>query len=169
MTLADLVANVGWRELKASLLWLSSEVEADLREYQKVFRSLKTKMPVPDDMRIHIEKRPSLGESEEVGFEVVGRDGTLNRELEDFAYFGAKANEEYGNSEVVWSLCLKPWANWLGMQIGSETSQSFMPAQIVAHCMWEMTFHGYSEAEVSGLSAELDRRVAEMGTMTKEE
>jgi hypothetical protein len=169
MTLEEIISSVSWSQLKASLLWLRADIEPDPREYQKVFRRLKTLTPVVENMRIYIEKRLAQEENENDGFDVCGRDGTLNRELDDFQYLGAHATEEHGAKEVVWSLCLKPWVNWLGMEIANETVRSFSSAEIAAHCLWEMTFHGYVENDVKEFSAELDRRVAELDAMTEEE
>lgn len=46
---------------------------------------------------------------------------------------------------------------------------NYSPATIVAHSLWEMTFHGFDEAEVSAQRRELQKRVDELDAMTEEE
>lgn len=47
--------------------------------------------PEPDPMRIAIECRAIPGFDEEPAPEVIGRNGTLNRELNDFKFLGTHA------------------------------------------------------------------------------
>ncbi len=91
--------------------------------------------PEPNPMRISIECRPMPGLDEEPVPEVIGRDGTLNRELDDFRHWGNSAT----------------------------------PAQAVAYCLNDMTFHGFSETDSREFSEELQRRGAEIDAMSEEE
>ena len=43
------------------------------------------------------------------------------------------------------------------------------PDDVIAHCLNDMTFHGFSEAEVREFRDELDRRVAEIDEMSEEQ
>ena len=93
-----------------------------------------------DPMRIAIERRPLPGYDEEPAPEVIGRNGTLNRELDDFKHLGKHA-----------------------------TLAEYSPAQVAAYCLNDMTFHGFSEAEQREVREELQRRVAEIDAMSEEE
>lgn len=125
--------------------------------------------PEPDPMRIAIERRPIPGYDEEPAPEVIGRNGTLNRELDDFKHLGGQATAEYGAEETVWSLSLHPWRRWLGMTIEPATLTEYPLAQVAAYCLNDMTFHGFSEAEIREVDEELQRRVAEIDAMSEEE
>lgn len=60
--------------------------------------------------------------------------------------------------EVVYSLSMTPWAEWAAMPV-SVSGTEMTEAQIVAHCLYEMTFHGDEEdaAEFrAGLIAKVD-------------
>lgn len=169
MTFAELIASTGWAEVKAALLWLFPEEESEISGYQKIFWELRRMNPEPDAMRIAIERRPIPGYDEDPTPEVIGRNGTLNRELDDFQHLGKHATPEYGAEEATYSLSLRPWRNWLGMTVEPETLREYSPAQAIAHCLADMTFHGFSEAEHQEVSDELARRVAEIDAMTEEE
>ena len=169
MTFAELIASTSWADVKATLLWLFPDEKGHLSDYRKVFWELRRMKPKPDPMRIAIERRPTPGFDEKPTSEVVGRNGTLNRELDDFKHLGKHATPEYGAEETVWSLSLHPWRNWLGMSIEPATLTEYSPAQAVAYCLSDMTFHGFSEAENQEVSEELQRRVAEIDAMSEEE
>lgn len=169
MTFAELVAETSWAEVKAALLWLSPDNRPYLSGYRKVFRELRRMEAEPDPMRIAIERRPIPGYDEEPAPEVVGRNGTLNRELDDFKHLGKHATAEYGAEETAWSLSLQPWRRWLGMTIEPATLAEYSPAQVAAYCLDDMTFHGFSEAENQEVREELQRRVAEIDAMSEEE
>lgn len=55
------------------------------------------------------------------------------------------------------------------MQVDFDTLDRLSAAEIVAHCLWEMTFFGFTQAEIAAERAELERRVAEVEAMTEEE
>ena len=169
MTFAELIASTSWAEVKAALLWLFPDEERHLLDYRKVFWELRRMKPKPDPMRIAIERRPIPCFDEAPAPEVIGRNGTLNRELDDFKHLGKHATPEYGAEETVWSLSLQPWRSWLGMTVESATLMDYSPAQAVAYCLSDMTFHGFSEAENREVSEELRRRVAEIDAMSDEE
>lgn len=169
MTFGELVAKIGWPEVKAALLWLFPDEEKYLSDYRRVFHELRRIKPRPDPMRIAIERRLNPGFDEEQATEVVGRNGTLNRELDDFKYLGQHATREYGAQETVWSLSFQSWSSWLGMTIEPATLTEYAPAQVIAHCLSDMTFHGFSELENRALKGELEKRIAEIDAMSEEE
>ena len=169
MTFGELIASTSWAEVKAALLWLFPDEEKHLSDYRKVFWELRRMKPKPDPMRIAIERRPISGFDETQAPEVIGRNGTLNRELDDFKHLGEHATPEFGAEETVWSLSLQAWSSWLGMTIEPATLTEYSPAQAVAYCLSDMTFHGFSEVENRKVSEELQRRVAEIDAMSEEE
>ena len=169
VTLGDLVRATAWSEVKAALIWLFPGSSDHLHDYKAVFQKLRRMRPVTDSMRIYIEARKNQELDEADVTEVIGRDGTLNRELDDFKYLTAKEADVLGDKEVTYSLCLRPWSNWLGMTIDPICRKRHSAAQVVAYCLDEMTFHGFAEHEIEDFSIELNRRVAEVDAMTPEE
>lgn len=169
MTLADVIASTTWAEVKAALRWLSPSEVMHLMEYKQVFRDLRQMRPEPDPMRISIEFQPLVGDDDDAIPEVVGRDGTLNRDLKEYKYLGSYADAGYGMEEARWAISLRPRRNWLGMEIEPTTLRTYPLPQIVAYCLSDMTFYGFSEAENHAVSEELKRRVAEIESMSEEE
>lgn len=52
---------------------------------------------------------------------------------------------------------------WLGMHFTEETQKNYSPADIVAHCLWEMTFFGFRDSEVEKKKNELIESCLEDG------
>ena len=169
MTFAELIAETSWSEVKAALLWLYPDQSQYVINYRNVFRELRRLKPESNSMRVAIECRAIPGFEEEPAPEVIGRNGTLNRELNDFKFLGKDATAEHGAEEVVWSLALRPRRSWQGMTIEPATLAEYSSAQIVAHCLNEITFHGFSEAENRKVREELRRRVSEIDAMSEQE
>lgn len=168
-TLAELLATTKWAETKAALAWLYPEEGPRVKDYRMVLRELRTLEPEANAMRIAIERAPSLEPDDERALEVIGRDGTRNRDLEEFAHWDEHARAEHGATETTWSLAFHPWRAWLGMAIEPATLAAYTPAHLVAHCLYEMMFHGFCEATIQDARRELQRRVAELDAMSEEE
>jgi hypothetical protein len=69
---------------------------------------------------------------------------------------------ECANSETDFSLSLEPWQHLMGMRSDPGTVDKFELLQIVANCLWEMTFHGFEQWQVQGTKDESKRRVDEI-------
>ena len=52
-----------------------------------------------------------------------------------------------------------PWNRWLQMTISSETLNSYSSDEIIAHCIWEMTFFGWDETIIK---KEIDKLVEQV-------
>jgi hypothetical protein len=48
----------------------------------------------------------------------------------------------------VWALDFVPWNKWLGSEVDAISLVGFGKAEIAAHCLWEMTFYGYTEEKI---------------------
>jgi hypothetical protein len=169
VTLGELIGSTTWAEVKAALQWLLPNEQGSLPGFRKVFSDLQRVNPKRDAMRIAIECAPMPGDDEKPVPGVFGRDGTLNRDLDDFNHLRKHATAEYGAEETKWSLSLRPWESWLGMTLEPKTLAAYTPAQVIALCLNEMTFHGFSEAEIREVSEELTQRAAQVAAMSREE
>lgn len=169
MKLAEVIEKVSWAETKACLLWNYADSKEAMAGYERVFRVLCELQPTSTSMRIFIRKTFREGLDEEPFTEVVGKDGTLNKELEDFKYLNKGEDSEYANSEVEYALDFQPWEEWLGMEIDTATHQKYTHPEILAHCFWEMTFMGLDQDAIREEKQELERKAAELKSMTEEE
>lgn len=169
MTLFELLESVRWPDTKAFLLWSYPDVAGFLDDYRLVLAKLRKSVPIESNMRIILNETNREGLDDEPFIEVVGRNGQLNRDQCDFKYFQDAVDTEYANSETDFSLSLVPWEQWLGMQIDIGTLDKFSAPQIVAYCLWDMTFHGFEQWQVQETMDEIKRRVDEIDAMTEEE
>ena len=122
-------------------------------------------MPTANPTRLCI--RPTLrpGLDDQPFPEVLGRNGTLNRDLDDFRHLGEAEDSTYALSEAEFALDFEPWNEWLGMEIEADTLEKYLASEIAAHCLQEMTFFGFDEDDIGAERAELDRRVDELNAM----
>ena len=169
MTFLELLESVGWPETKAILLWSHPEVAESLDDYRLVLAKLRKLVPIEGNMRILLKETIREGPDDEPFIEVVGRNGQLNRDQCDFKYFQDSVDAEYANAETDFSLSLEPWEHWLGMRIDAGTVDEFAAPQIAAHCLWDLTFHGFEQWQVQETMDEIKRRVDEIDAMTEEE
>jgi len=169
MKLAEVIEKVSWAETKACLLWNYADAEKSMAGYERVFCELRKLQPTSTSMRIFIRKTFREGLDDEPFTEVVGKNGTLNKELEDFKYLNKSEDSEYANSEIEYALDFHPWEEWLGMEVDTATHQKYAYPEILAHCLWEMTFMGFDQDTIREEKQELERRAAELKSMTEEE
>ena len=61
------------------------------------------------------------------------------------------------------------WEKWLGMDVAPETLYNFNELEIIAHCLFEMTFCGYEQEEIQEQFDSINRTVEDYKKMTGEE
>ena len=59
-------------------------------------------------------------------------------------------------------LDLSPWEGWLAIRVPEPLLEAMPVAEIVAHCVWEMTFYGFDRKLIAENRAELELRVREI-------
>jgi hypothetical protein len=52
-------------------------------------------------------------------------------------------------------LDLSPWEEWLAIRVPQSLLDKMTPAEIVAHCVWEMTFYGFTQEKIAAFRTEL--------------
>jgi hypothetical protein len=169
MKLKELIFTTNWRGVKSSLLRTYPHSKRSIGKFQNVFDTLLSLHPHGTKMRLFVEEDVSQGEGEESRVDVFGKDGTLNKDLADFRHFRETASEDFANSETSFALELVPWEKWLGMELDSSALQGYANPDIVAFCLWEMTFFGFDQATIQKEKQEIDRRVAELENMSEEQ
>ena len=61
------------------------------------------------------------------------------------------------------------WKNWLGMDVAPETTKNFSDLEIIAHCLYEMTFIGYEENEIQEQFNTIKNEIEEYKNLAEEE
>lgn len=67
-----------------------------------------------------------------------------------------------GQPNESYSLSLSAWEEWLAVEVREPLRARMPAAEIAAHCIWDMTFHGWTQKQIAAQRAELDRRVKEI-------
>ena len=130
MTFADILERTLWGEVEAELLYSYPDAANELDKFEQVFRSLLYLTPVKTSLCIVIKERKEPGELPEVS----GKDEA--------------APTEEATDDIEYALDFQPWDEWLGMSIDPQAVQTLGLARVAAHCLYELTFWGFSEAEV---------------------
>ena len=138
MTFAEILDLAMWPEIEACLRrhYCKDGKEADdcdtfVSDHSRVYATLLDLHPEADDTVVHIDLE------EEDGFE-------------DFDVYGIKPG-----AKDAWALGLTRWELWLGMEVAPSTLQRFSSSEIVAHCLYEMIFHGYDQEEIAHFNTEI--------------
>ena len=104
-------------------------------KYLNIYSQLKTMKSESNELKISIRFNKASDDDDEAYHCVAG--------VHSF-----ESDTSYGIEFV-------PWNEWLGMDIEPETEKNYTHSDIVAHCLWEMTFMGKNEAEIALRLAEL--------------
>ncbi|MCX6231061.1 MAG: hypothetical protein NTZ33_05915 [Bacteroidetes bacterium] len=156
MKLNDLIKSYNWLSIELTLIQLYPDQETMIDDYRNVFEKLTFLVPEENEMSIVLTEYDSYPDDEsEVGTYV------------DVS--GRKTNETQNSMTDSYAIEFVPWEKWLGMDLAPETIEKFSDLEIVAHCLYEMTFIGYSDEEISEQFESINERVDEYKNLTKEE
>ena len=75
-----------------------------------------------------------------------------------------KSDEE----DISWALEYTEWERWLGYEVDWETYNKYDKEFVIAHCLWEMTWSGYSQRSIQQRRKEMDSEVDEIGEAFEE-
>jgi len=154
MKLNDLINSNFWLSVKIVLLQLYPNEKKNISAYEQIFNDLKFMEPVAGDISIVLSnEHDDFDKSEYV--DVSGREN----------------NPKENSNELTDSLAIEftPWNEWLGMDIDKDTLQDFTELEIIAHCLYEMTFIGFEEEEIQEKMSNMKREMEDYNNMTEEE
>ena len=153
MKFTELVCKYKWDEVRAALIHLYPNDRKDIAGFKMVFEQLQTLTHEESDMRIILEE--VFDEFENGGYTCVsGKNGTLKKE-ENPAIF---KDDKIGNQEVSYGIEFEDWKKWLGMDIDLGSISNYSETDIIAHCLWEMTFYGYTQEAIKEQSVQLEEK-----------
>jgi hypothetical protein len=176
MKLKTLIDNSYWEFVEKQLYSWYYKPEDDLYRYRKIYDELRMMVPKETKTRLYLQlvTRDVVEDKllDEPYVHIYGMDGTLEKESSDFEFYKFKTpeeKEEFGNREVSYGLEFNSWDKWLGMEVDKETLDNFSNEEIIAHCLWEMTFIDYDQTKIQAVMKKLDETVKEIENMTEEE
>lgn len=151
MKLYDLIKSYHWKIVEIKLINLYPDQKDIIQYYQKVYSELQMYIPVFSDTKIVLTEFKTDIELEEEKtntknfIDVSGQDGTI---------------DENGN-KIFYAIEFEEWKKWLGMDIDQNTLTKFSEIEIIAHCLYEMTFAGFNEKEIQGFFKMSEKRLDE--------
>lgn len=89
----------------------------------------------------------------------------VDKEFTDKAYFsvGCKSSD----NDEVYGVSLLSWSEWLGMEIVDKNLYNLPKLDVLAHILWEMTFHGYTSRKASDFKVMMNNRMKEINEEIK--
>ncbi len=157
MKLHDLIKSYNWLSVELTLLRLYSDQEKLLNEYRNVFEKLKITEPA---------------EYEELEIILTEYDCDPNFESDNETYVDVSGQKKIPDPAAItngYALEFLEWGKWLGMDLATETTKNFSDLEIIAHCLYEMTFIDYDEEAIQEQFESLNDRVEEYKQLTEEE
>jgi hypothetical protein len=134
MKLHDLISTTADQQTLAAVEAIDPN---NIRGYEVVLRRLKSLQPAATEWRVVL------------GPPIDPEDNLLD-------IFGRKPGDPRR-----YAIEFNPWAEWLGMEVEVE-GVDLTPPQMIAQCLYEMTFIGFDEDAIQEQREEIDRRVDEI-------
>lgn len=129
MTLKELVLRYDWPIISLTLVEIYPEAEKNKHDYKLVFKKLENINFEKTDISIVITKE---------------RD-------DDEEYIDVSGRHKYPKTDedkYPQGLEFSPWCKWLGMDIDKNSVTDFSEPEIIAHCLYEMTFISFHEEDI---------------------
>jgi len=156
MKLNDIIKSYNWLSIELTLLRLYPDQETMVDDYRNVFEKLKFLEPEEYDMSIVLTEYDSDSDDESDA-----------RTYVDVS--GRKKEKDPNTMSDSYAIEFVEWEKWLGMDLAPETTKRFSDLEIIAHCIYEMTFMSYNEEEIKEQFDKINDRVEEYKNLTKDE
>ena len=157
MKFSTLIKSHHWLSVEITFLNLYPDQKESIDAYRIVFDRLQILEPVIDEMLIVLSEHPcdidEQNDSADTYVDVSGR----------------KLIPEPDSITDSYALEFVKWENWLGMELAPETINNFNELEIIAHCLYEMTFCGYDQEEIQTQLASINSTAEEYQNLSDEE
>jgi hypothetical protein len=137
---AGLIYRYSWDEVRPVLLRSYPDQVESIEGYEEVYQTLQSISPSQTNMQIIIENLAD----QFTGEHYVDVSGKVDPQKEGFS----GSIESVEGDDFTYAIEFIDWSEWLEMEIETETEARFSDLEIIAHCLWEMTFVGYNREEI---------------------
>lgn len=129
MNITTILARHKNKEIVDRLVELYPDQKKSAPGYRKVLKKLREIEPsIRSDMKIEVEH-------------VV--DDLLPEAVEEYENVSGVMQGE----DIRYAIEFTPWNQWLGMEFTTE-SLKYPEVDLLAHCLWEMTWSGFEEEQI---------------------
>jgi hypothetical protein len=127
--LKDLVDKFNFTEVSEALLELYPDQKQNIRGYKITWDELEHLHPSKEisDMSIKITK--------------------VKDTYDNTSYYSTHGVTK--NKKETYALDFSSFKDWLGFKIHPSTLKRMKQLNIMAHCLWEMTFNGFASSEIA--------------------
>ena len=157
MKFSTLIKSHQWLSVEITLLNLYPDQKASIDAYRIVFERLQIMEPVRNDMLIVLK---------ECACDIDEEDDSASTYVD---VSGRKLIPEPDSLTDSYANEFDKWENWLGMELAPETIENFNELEIIAHCLYEMTFCGYDQDEIQAQLASINSTAEEYQNLSEEE
>ena len=157
MNLYDLIKSYNWLSVELTLLKLYPDQDKMLDEYRNVYEKLKLTEPA---------------DYNELEIVLTEYDNDPNFESYKETYVDVSGQKKIPNPNDItsgYAIEFLEWDKWLGMDLAKETTKNFSDLEIIAHCLYEMTFIDYDEEAIQEQFKTLNDNLEEYKKLTEEE
>lgn len=151
-TFHDLITNYHWLSIEAELLRLYPDQRAQIDAYQEVYKQLLSLTPEESGIAIRLIE--------------VNEDDESYVDVDGYYEDGRVAEDKLTDALA---LDFTPWEQWLGMKVDPNAFREFTDLEIVAHCLFEMTFISFDPDERKTQLKSMKKTVEFYKKMTPEE
>lgn len=154
MILAEVVRSVAWADVAAVLRRAYPAAAAEMGALEEAWQELCAMEPLAS--RLVIVVRP-YAEGEEFAEDIARGAAVVN----GIEHRPAAAAAGPG---LPFNLSCTPWQKWLGMELAADAVQRYTAPELAAHCLAEMTFMGFTQADIQArVAASMAADEAEAG------
>jgi len=132
MKFKDLLKKYDWKDIRPVILTLYPDQKKNINGYKIALEELLVLKSAKTKMRIIIKEEFDVDEQER--------------------YYDVSAKDD---RETFWAMDFMDWKKCLDMEIDPETLSKHSSLDIIAHCLWEITWHGFTQEEVKKKANEL--------------
>ena len=156
MKLIHIIKTYNWLSVELTLLLLYPDQETMVDDYRNAFEKLKFLEPEENDMSIVLTENYCDSDDE-----------NETRTYVDVS--GIKKEKDPNSMTNSYAIEFVEWKKWLGMDLAPETTKKFSDLEIIAHCLYEMTFIAYNDEEIKEQFDTVNDKIEEYKNLTKEE
>ena len=138
----DIVGTCAFRNVKESLLRLYPDQRKAINGYKHVFQTLRLMKPRYNKEGMVIDiRRVNRGKN---------------------AYFSVSGVCAEKGEQQSYALEFTPWSEWLGCEVDKNVLKKMSEEEIIAHCLWEMTFMGFTQNKIRRKLNSLKKRAKDV-------
>lgn len=150
-----MIRNNSWLNVEIQLINLYPDEKKNISAYEDVFSKLLIMPESASDMVIILDKVPDPVSANGYGISVLG----VKKD---------NPKPEHPLTSL-YAIEFESWDKWLSMEIDTNATREFSEPEIIAHCLWEMTFAGFDENKIQGKLNKLTETAEAIEQMPEEE